>query len=610
MDTLRDILVISVALDMKHSSDYTNREKKLSDAINALENNEKYNIVKLELELADKSLIEHIKRETKDVQYHRDPHPNESAGISKEIVIRSKQGEVLSTFEERARSASAFAIHDAEYGEHVDGLNEINSAALHYQAKIDAYDKLLGDISQDDTLDQAKKENAIQAIEEYKKSLAYEAWKSIVAGTTMLKRIDGQPTVFVAQKLAVEEILQTPMVHGNALDRQTMVMSMVDSNFAAFIKQLQNDPKFKNHLPSSLLRSIPEHVQAILFNPKDEPLNKLSANVDKTTIDTAGLLYGQNERMFPEIHALYKAALYQSKFDIIENEKIVTKNGVVLWNEAMEAARVGDNDKLARLLEAGSTEVINIPPFPANAEPPPSIPEGSTLQDIFIHRIGSEINFAKQQGTELYKNLADKLGFEHPDIDYDAWNKHAVRLANLRDRYNDPKTNKLEVSKALFHIASHQPGVFLDCDKCLGNIDKALKEMDNLTKRKNELDDRLKELKINIQGLEEKIQKEKEVKSTVNTDEAQASKASTSSVSMALLLTEDAGGPQQTQLNTYKKEMAEILKEQGLVIEKLGNVEDPMKLKSNLERTKNELSVIQKDLHPKEVVEEKSNRPT
>ncbi|MDR3478422.1 MAG: hypothetical protein P4M14_10365 [Gammaproteobacteria bacterium] len=502
-DNVKDILSISVVLDDKFASRYTSVETKLRESIAALNNN-KYNIVNLEMSLADQLLTEHVKRETTDVQYHRDPHPKESAVLASKIEMINLNGQKSSP-EEKARAASAFAVHDAEYGEMADGLNEINSAALLYQAKMESYTAFQSAIANDNTLSEANRDAAIDAIEQYKNMIAYEAWKTIVAGTTMLKKIDGQPTIFTAQKLGVDAMLGKKPEAGNALDRQTMIMSMVDSNFAAFIKQLQQDAVMGQYLPSSLLQNTPPDIQAILFNPKGANLESLS--VDRTVVDTAGLLYGQNERMFPEIHAAYKAALFKSSFDVRdETGQVIRMDGVTLWNKTMEAARKGDAELLDKYLSVGTNVQIDIPAFPPGATPPPSIVAGSTLQDIFIHRIGGEIQFAKGQGPELYQKLADNLGFEHPDIAYKVWSDHAVQLENLRDRYNANSTEKrFEISKALFHIASHQPGVYLDADKRLQHIEVAILDMEDLEKRKSTLQEKDHRLTSEIEVLERRI---------------------------------------------------------------------------------------------------------
>jgi hypothetical protein len=76
-EEIKNILVISVALDEKYSAAYADIETELKRSITTLQNNQ-YSIVSLEMNLADKLLTEHVKLETSDVQYHRDPHPNKS----------------------------------------------------------------------------------------------------------------------------------------------------------------------------------------------------------------------------------------------------------------------------------------------------------------------------------------------------------------------------------------------------------------------------------------------------------------------------------------------------------------------------------------------------
>lgn len=597
-DNLKSILVIGAVLDEKHSSSYTTAEKTLSQAIANL-HNKKYNIVTLETNLADQLLTEHVKRETPEVNYHRDPHPNESAGLAKTITLTTQNGEKSSP-EEKARSASAFAIHDAEYGEPADGINEISSAVLLYQAKMEAYNKLQVEITNDNTLDPHQREQATDAIEHYKQLLAYEAWKSIVSGTTMLKKIDGQPTVFTAQKLAIEPMLGMETKPGNALDRQTMIMSMVDSNFAAFIKQLQTHPEMSGHLPSQLLENISPHTQAVLFNAAGEPLTHVTA--DQTSVDVTGLLYGQNERMFPEIHAAYKAALFKSNFHI--NGKDI--NGVVLWNQAMEAARTNDTDTLKKLLTAGTTAQIDIPAFPPGATPPPPILAGSTLQDIFIHRIGSEMNFAKGQGPELYQALANALGFERPDIQYDVWREHVKTLENLRDRYQASDPNqRFEIAQTLFHIASHQPGVYLDRDKRIENIETALNGLDNLEGEKEELESKSDDLVIEIYMLEEKIkllEKEKNNTPENKTNSEENIQNSTNNISQRLIVAKN--GKANNKITTENPELQKKLSEQARVKTNLNKVSKAMKAKPraehNLNRTRNELRSTMLESRPQE----------
>jgi hypothetical protein len=421
--------------------------------------------------------------------------------------------------------------------------------------------------------------------------LAYECWKSVVSGTTMMKKIDGQPTIFTVQKLVVEDMLGLPTPTTTALDRQTMVMSMVDSNFAGFVKQLQNDSEMKKHLPSSLLGDIPPKIQAILFNPPDTSLD--TPITDKTTIDTAGLLYGQNERMFPEIHIAYKAALFQASFDVTEGGEIVKKDGVTLWNEAMEAARLGETDKLKELLTATTTNRIEIKAFPPGSAPSTFIEKRATLQDIFIHRIGSEIMFARQQGTEMYKLLADKLGLKQPDIQYEAWKEHATRLENLRDRYNacDPK-DRFEVSKALFHIASHQPGVFLDSEKRMENITHAKSELDKQKSEVNNLQRESNILTVDIFVLEEKINGLKKAQPSPPTVPKETTNT-TSSIRQRLRT--QAGGISAEMLNDASSKMHQKQAEQAAIetkLKALPNLEQIAKKESNLWRTQQELQAI------------------
>jgi hypothetical protein len=599
-EEIKNILVISVALDEKYSAAYADIETELKRSITTLQNNQ-YSIVSLEMNLADKLLTEHVKLETSDVQYHRDPHPKESAVLASKIEIINQNGQKSSP-EEQARAASAFAVHDAEYGEMQEGLNEINSAALLYHAKLTRYSQLQSQIVRDVNLNADIKISALNAINDYISLLPYEAWKTIVAGTTMMKKVDGQPTVFTAQKLGVEVMLGKKAQVGNALDRQTMIMSMIDSNFAAFTKQLQQDAVLSQHLPSSLLTNIPVTVQAILFNPKGDSLERLTA--DKTLVDMTGLLYGQNERMFPEIHAAYKAALFKSRFNVAnEAGQMVSMDGVSLWNKAMEAARNGDMERLDHYLSAGTTAQIDIAPFPPTAAAPPPILVGSTLQDIFIHRIGGEIQFAKGQGPELYQHLSDKLGFKHPDIDYKLWSAHVLQLENLKERYESATPQiKVEISKALFHIASHQPGVYLDCDKRLQHIGDAITDLGTLDKSREALQDQDDSLEVKIFELEEDI---KMLKSTTNADASSKAKesslkSSTNSIAQGLLVA--CGGATQILISQKTTELQVTKSEHSMVKHELSSVtkalESRQKQESNLLRAQAELEKTSAAIKP------------
>ena len=120
-ENLKDILILSVIFDQAYASLYAEKTAALHTAIANL-NHLDYNIVRHELSLADELLVEHIKRELPELQYHREPHPNESAVLAQKLIISHCTGEA-STPAEQAITASAFAVHDAVYDEPADGIN-------------------------------------------------------------------------------------------------------------------------------------------------------------------------------------------------------------------------------------------------------------------------------------------------------------------------------------------------------------------------------------------------------------------------------------------------------------------------------------------------------
>lgn len=50
-----------------------------------------------------------------------------------------------------------------------------------------------------------------------------EAWKFIVGGTTMLKNVDGQPTLNTLQVLAIEPVLNITAEQRTALDANYLI---------------------------------------------------------------------------------------------------------------------------------------------------------------------------------------------------------------------------------------------------------------------------------------------------------------------------------------------------------------------------------------------------
>lgn len=470
----RNLIMMTMAMDAVYAPQYKEKQGLIAKI------NEQSGIMS---SLAVQGRVEHIENEDKKANYHRGYHPQESAKAAVKVadLIAKENRDAI-----KGVVAAAFEHHDIDQGHvKVDGVNEIKSAnrlAANWEDKLNAF--------QEKNAQNPKPDLSQADIEEYKNLTAYAAWKTVVAGTTMMKMLDGQPTIHVAQQLIEQQMGWKKQE--TILDDASFIMSMVDSNLPALAHALKTDEDLGPYLPDQFLRE----------DSMASGLIELCGTNDGVKIAEAGLAFGQNGRMFPEIHVTYGAALTKAVFDN-------GMDGVTAWNQAVVAARKGDNEELKKLLSA--TMTAEVPVFMANP-----LQKGSTLMDIFIHRIGSELMFSKGQGPEYYQQVASTSGnldLGKLGLNENVWKEHLGRLERLRDTYNkysanegeDEKNNdknqeaKFKLAETFFHLVGNQPGVFLKKDETLQKIEERMVYLEQLPDKKSELE----ALQAKLQGQKE-----------------------------------------------------------------------------------------------------------
>jgi hypothetical protein len=432
---VKDAIAIGTALDLEFSAQYKQREKTL---INQLISSNLMPAFRQEMNnLNYQGVATHIENENEQGNYHRWYHPIESAAVASQLTDNTYLQDMIKV---------VFQFHDTiqDYPKTAT-LNEIESANILVHKMQNAIDNFIEN-------NPNMPAGLHQALVEYREMVPYLAWKNIVAATTMIKECDGQPTMFMVQKLIVEDVLvnshlaeKTKLIEKTSLDQVALRISLVDSNLPAL------------NLKEILGENIPL-AQDFLTNPNfniNQQMNTLmqisnKGGEEKANANQAALLFGNNMRMAPELAEAYNGALKQAKF-IYQNKEI---DGVAVWNMATEASRSGDQATLDTLLALTSTTTLTL--FDKSV-----IPQGSTITDIFTARIGGEIIFASKQAPEYYQVLANKLN-DNINIDSEVFVNHAKRLAQFRDAY--PQLNpsqKKDVAQALFFLAAHQPGVFM-----------------------------------------------------------------------------------------------------------------------------------------------------
>ncbi|MDR3491970.1 MAG: hypothetical protein P4M12_08020 [Gammaproteobacteria bacterium] len=448
-------------------------------------------------------LITHIANKEKTVAYHDVYHPTEFAKVM--LTLGDKLGAIV----------AAFHDIDQRFVKH-SGVNEIKSAAR--LAK------------------HLESEYGINSIIAQK-----IAWKTIVGGTTMMKGVDGQPTLYVAQQLISPS-------KNDTLAETTLKLSLADSHMPTLVPFLKTKPDVF-HLPSQIL-DVEE--KEILYNKLDMHENE---------IDAAAMAIGQNIRMFSELNASYNGALSQVNFNVNGN-KI---EGITAWNNAIQAARAGDDAELKFYLTAPSNTDIHV------TNPDGLLKAGSTLVDLFANRINSEIGFARGQGAELIKNAAQLHGcesrFNLDVMNPNAWPEHANRMEGKFKSLDADSLKTLAI--IFFKIAARQPGVYLAQEQMpyiKAKLDEEIKLKSVISKLSQEIEDINKQIEIT-----------KSVSSHPNLTQANTA----SMIQLKTQANADLVSSQQTEL--HKKENA--------LTETHAQLKDLQAGKSNLEST---IEVIQK----------------
>lgn len=170
-------------------------------------------------------------------------------------------------------------------------------------------------------------------------------------------------------------------------------------------------PEMSENLPYNLMQrgvinSSPD-VKKLMFAHPDQP----------DAVNQTALFLGQNMRMFSEVHESFfsfSSALTQiQSFSLNNSADTMNRDGVSLWNEAMHAARMGDNERLEIILEA------KINTFKGTT--PAGIAPGMTLMDVFMIKLQGEISFANGQGPELIAQAANQRGLDASVLESNAW---------------------------------------------------------------------------------------------------------------------------------------------------------------------------------------------
>lgn len=516
-EALKELIVVQIALDLMHSTAY-------NQSIELQEDDEITQTI--DENQARKGVIEHIKSEG-TVIYHGVYHPIESAEVIAPFIDTLVEGKGLSPkkvqlLKQRARAL--FIQHDRV--QHLDpanrekdgyaltklpGFNEFETAALSYEERLAAHD-----IAYENEIGLAPDDTRIANLRTIRNELAYESWKNIVGGTTMLKAVDGQPTLNTLQILLGEAAYtpsdsEAPLVSPeqiealkqNPLLMMSLAASAVDSLFPAMLPLIRAHSDMGSNLPFNLMEEgrieIPLAIREMIFG---DPTNSDAVN-------QTALFLGQNMRMFSEIHEsffVFKSALTQIQSfrgihpDTLAKD-VIEQDGVSLWNEAVHAARRGDRDTLKVLLER------RIEHFKDNVqELPGGITRGMTLADVFINKLGGEISFAKGQGPELIAQAAAQLGLSKPCLDVCAWSNHAIALERLKKAYDDHPLFRVEIALALFQIAGNQPGLYVSSDILLADIQREQDALgarhEELTSEQLSLQHSINRLKIEIEALD------------------------------------------------------------------------------------------------------------
>jgi hypothetical protein len=582
---IKELIAVQAALDIIHSANYNKViQQQVGHAVTkAIDDRQ-----------AEDGAIEHIKAEG-TVIYHGVYHPLESAAITAAFVhsligdsevadVLTRRAETLFIHHDRiqnldpANRASGYATAK------IEGFNEFETAGEFfeerhklYQAEIDRLTRVGG------------KQAEIDKLQAMQSELAYEAWKFIVCGTTMLKKvdpqtpIDGQPTLNTVQVLAIDRLLPAEVqdaLKSNFLVVISLAASAVDSHFPAALELISEHPEMRSCLPFDLMKEergiicISPTVRTLMFADHPDAVNKTA------------LFLGQNMRMFSEIHEsffIFKSALTQiQRFSY--GDQVIESDGVRVWNEAMHAARIGNIDRLKPLLD-----------YKIGEPPPAGIKVGMTLADVFIEKLQGEIDFANGQGPELIAAAAKQCGLITPPLDVSAWKEHAKALTRLRACYKAEERTPLERSQIallLFQIAGNQPGLYVKNERLLANIAKEHEALEaRITRLKGESEvttAEIVDLQTKIKSLEAVIapKADKEQQRSAEDDSQEAIGMSATARMLSIL----DGDPAQ-KLQDYKDELGE--REMGLAKQE-SQIKSLSTQVANLERVREDLLHVNK----------------
>ena len=472
-ESIKELIAVQAALDVIYSAKYNKAIRLQSgDPITR----------RIDEIQEQQGAIEHIKAEG-TVIYHGVYHPLESSAVTADFVQEMMGGTVAQAELDvlKRRAATLFVHHDR-----VQNLDAANKPTAYAKAKMEGFNEVetAGDFFEERSrlyteaivkLEQTPgNEEQIAKLKEMQEVLAYEAWKFIVGGTTMLKKVDGQLTLNTLQVLAIDVALdptaqpdqdpalvvapvitaeQMTAMKANYIVAASLAASAVDSHFPAMLGLIKAHPDMGANLPSTFISPV---VRDIMFAEPD----------DADKVNQTALFLGQNMRMFSEIHeAFFNFGSALTQIQSFDPKFIEGKDGVALWNAAMHAARMGDQVALKKLLDT------QIEHFKGAA--PPGISVGMTLVDVFMAKIGGEIDFANGQGPELIVDAAKQRKLAVPPIDVEAWKNHAKALVHLKAAYDTPDASpalKSQIAMTLFQIAGNQLGLYLKNEVLLENI--------------------------------------------------------------------------------------------------------------------------------------------
>ncbi len=452
---LQEMIALGIELDKRYAADYEKRSTKIKSWLAQVGKPDVF--LDILNNLNGVGELKHIAHEGPQSNYHRSYHPRESAELAA-LVIKQIQGDQHRCKEEQVFVNVGFKYHDIiQRDVMTPGLNEIESADMLAHDWINALLDLTTMIAADNKINTDLRAMARGVINDYRKIIPYIVWKMIVSATTMLKTVDGQPTIFAVQNF-LENQAGSKKIPVTSLDRLAFTLSLVDSNLPALVALLKTHPQMGLHLPQNVLFLLPsgERNYARIILQVSESEEKQG----ESTINQTGLLLGQNVRMFSELHDAWKGELKQRMFEIDKEEV----DGVDLWNLAIEAARLHNDEQLVTLLRAECN--------------------GRTVMDIFIDKLDGEITFAKNQAPEYYRILAENIEinateFNSLAIDDNVWERHVIYLAELKKHYqsitNAPA--KIEFAKILFFFAAHQPGLYLDNKELIKRVEDRMSEL-------------------------------------------------------------------------------------------------------------------------------------